>query len=347
MAASLFPDVAEKLLKESLQLKKGETVTVETWNTGLPLAKEVVKQARRMGCIPVTMFEDESTYVDGVKKTPREVLGQMGKHEYAMLAATDAYVFIPGPPLGAYYRRITRKEYADATKYNSSWYEAAEKAKLRGVRVSYGYIGRDLSRYLGKKTSDIAAGQLRGTLVDFSKLGRKGRSIEEKLKDGASVKLLSDGAVLNFKLKGATAVEDGLVDASDLSKGENVAYLPPGMVTKEVDPHSARGTVKLSPSLTRLGVAESLTMEFERGKLVEWSSPKSSKFVDEILQSIEPKNRVLNFLTIGLNDKLRPGFAVDRFVAGSVGISGFGFVGMVHRGSLEIGGSAIVKNGKV
>ncbi|HZW85099.1 MAG TPA: aminopeptidase [Nitrososphaerales archaeon] len=347
MADSMLSQIAAKILKESLHVKKGQTITVETWNTGLPLAKEVVKQARRMGCLPVTVFEDENAYVDGVKNTPGEFLGQMGKHEYAMLATTDAYVFIPGPPLGAYYGRISRKQYADSTRYNNSWYEAAEKAKLRGVRLSYGYVGRDLARYLGKSTGAVAAGQLKGILNDFGRIGRKGRAIEHKLKDGAKASISTEGAELRFKLKGATTVEDGIVDDGDLSKGENMAYLPPGMVTKDVDPASARGTVKLSPTLTRLGVAESLTLKFDKGRLVEWSSPKPAKFVEEVLKAIEPKNRVFNYLTIGLNDKLTPGLGADRFVAGSVGIAGFGFVGMVHKASLNVGGVPVVKNGKL
>ena len=347
MAGSSLPEVATKLLNESLRVKKGETITVETWNTGLPLAREVVKQARRLGCIPVMVFEDEGIYSDGVKRSPKDVLGKMGKHEYGLLAATDVYVFIPGPPLGAYYKRITRQEYREATLYNDSWYQAAEKAKLRGVRLSFGYVGKDLAGYLGKSAGEVAKAQLRGMEADFKRIGAKGRKVSEKLRDGAWVTVITGSGELRFRLKGAGAVEDGIVDKNDIASGENVAYLPPGMAEKAVDRTSATGSVRLSPSLTRLGIAESLGLDFAHGRLAGWSSRKPAPIIDEVLKPIKEVDRVLNYITIGLNEKLGYGFGVDRFVAGSIGMSGWGFVGIVRNGTLKIDGSTVVAGGKL
>ena len=143
MRTELYSQVAKKVLKDSLHLKKGETLTVETWNNGLPFAREVVKEARRIGCIPITLLEDEAAFLDGVRNASREIVGLMGKQEYAMLSGSDGYVFIPGPPLGTYTRKITRQEYVDSTRYNDSWYKAAKKANLRGVRLTFGYVGLD------------------------------------------------------------------------------------------------------------------------------------------------------------------------------------------------------------
>jgi leucyl aminopeptidase (aminopeptidase T) len=346
MADSSLSRLATKILTESLNLKKGESVTVETWNTGADLAKEVVKHARRMGCIPIMVYEDEETFVDGVKNTPKDVLGQMGKHESAMLSATDAYVFIPGPPLGAYFKRITRREYADSTRYNDSWYEAAAKARLRGVRLSYGYVGRDLAGFLGKKPQSIVQAQQRGIFVDLNELGRKGRPILDKFRDGARAEISSGAGTLNFELKGEATLEDGKVDEQDVSSGQNIAYLPPGMVAKDVDPSSASGKVKLSPSLTRLGVVGPVTLSFENGKLVKWSASGNSKAVlAKLFELVKEEDRKLTYLTVGLNEKLRYGFAVDRFVAGSIAISGFGFVGVLRDGTLKVDGAKVVDSG--
>ena len=56
----------------------------------------------------------------------------MGKHEYKLLSATDAYVFIPGPVLGSYTHRLPREAVNASTAYGESWYKAAAKARLRG-----------------------------------------------------------------------------------------------------------------------------------------------------------------------------------------------------------------------
>src|SRR5215472_16361855 len=91
----LQSQVARKVVSESLRLNKGESVTVETWNNGMSLALAVVGEARRVGAHPIMIFEDEDTYVDGVKNAPKDALGRMGRHEYELLSATDAYFFIP------------------------------------------------------------------------------------------------------------------------------------------------------------------------------------------------------------------------------------------------------------
>ncbi len=347
MPSTLHSQIVRKILTESLSLKKGDTLTVETWNSGLAFAKEVVRQARRIGCIPILIFEDEPTYVDGIKHTPREILGQMGKHEYGLLAATDAYVFIPGPPLGVYYKRITRKEFSDATKYNSSWYDAAKKARLRGVRLTFGYVGSDMARFLGKSVREVVDAQLQAALVDFGKVRRRANALARRFQERALVSVRSGGMELKFKLRGELEVEDGVVDGKDVSSGQNMTYMPPGLVLKEVQKGSANGKVKLSPSLTRLGVASGVVLEFKRGRLVRWSSPDSQGILDKLVENVSAKNRVLSIFTVGVNDALGYGNGQDRFVAGAVAISGFGFTGILRKANATIDGAQIITTGRL
>src|ERR1700731_3047092 len=94
---ALYGKVARKVVSETLRMKKGETLTIESWNNGLPFARRLVVEARRIGAIPLVIFEDESAYIEGVRVTPKDVLGSMGRQEYGLLAGSNAYVFIPGP----------------------------------------------------------------------------------------------------------------------------------------------------------------------------------------------------------------------------------------------------------
>ena len=45
----LYTKVARKVLTETLQVKKGDSVTVETWDNGLPFARRALAEARVMG----------------------------------------------------------------------------------------------------------------------------------------------------------------------------------------------------------------------------------------------------------------------------------------------------------
>ena len=232
---ALYDKVAKKVVSETLRLKKGETLTIESWNNGLPFARRLVVEARRIGAIPVVVFEDESAYVEGVKVTPKDVLGSMGKQEFGLLAGSDAYVFIPGPPIGAYSPQLSRQEVTDSTKYNHSWYEAAEKARLRGARLPFGYVGKDYAKLIKKRPEEVARHQLRAALADFSSISASGRAVGQVLQDGAQATLLTPGGRLEFTLRGELEVEDGVVDEKDVAGGYNMTYVPPGYVSKQVD----------------------------------------------------------------------------------------------------------------
>ena len=347
MRTELYSQVAKKVLKDSLHLKKGETLTVETWNNGLPFAREVVKEARRIGCIPITLLEDEEAFLDGVRNASREIVGLMGKQEYAMLSGSDGYVFIPGPPLGTYNRKITRQEYIDSTRYNDSWYKAAKKADLRGVRLTFGYVGRDIARLLGRSVEDVVEHQLRGSLVSFEKIARKAKEIAKPMEEeGTYATLASDGMMLNFELKGGLEIQDGITDREDLDAGNNVCYIPPGYVEKEVRPSSVSGRVKLSPSLTRFGRLEDATLEFEDGKIVTWTSRASPGVLTKLAEVLPQRSPKLAALVVGLNPTMKFGFGQDRFPAGSVSLL-LGFTGILRRANLEVGGKTVVKDGRL
>jgi len=343
----LLDAVAKKVLTETLRIKKGETITIETWNPGLPLAKRLVVEARKAGAVPVMMFEDEATFVESVKVTPKDVLGTMGKQEYGLLAGSDAYVFLPGPPIGTYSPRLSREEVADSTRYNRSWYEAAEKARLRGARLPFGFVGKEYARLYGKRPEEFFRHQLKAALADFSTISSNGRAIGEVMPDGAEATLSSGRGTLDFAMKGELEVEDGIVDEADVAAGSNMTYVPPGYVLKQVDSASVKGAVELSPAVTRLGLLEDARLEFEGGRIAKWTSRASKKMLDELLESVPPEKRVLSSVAVGLNTSMRYGFGQDRMVSGAVALSGFGFTGIARRATLAAGGTTVVEKGKL
>ena len=98
----LYTKVAKKVLTETLQVQRGEAVTVESWDNGLPFARRAVAEARAMGCTAVLIYEDEASYVEGVRRGPADVVGSMGKNEYGLLSGTEAYKLVMGLALGAF-----------------------------------------------------------------------------------------------------------------------------------------------------------------------------------------------------------------------------------------------------
>lgn len=344
---ALYDKVARKVISETLRLKKGETLTIEAWNSGLAFARHLVVEAKRIGAIPIVVFEDESAYIEGVKVTPKDVLGSMGKHEYGLLAGSDAYVFIPGPPIGAYSPHLSRQEVTDSTKYNRSWYEAAEKARLRGARLPFGYVGKEYAKLIKRRPEEVARHQLRAALGDFASISASGSAVGQTLKDGAQATLVTPGARLEFSLSGDMEVEDGVVSDVDVAGGYNMTYVPPGYVLKEVDLASAKGSVTLSPSMTRIGLLTDARLEFEAGRLVRGKSRRSAKMLEELVEAVTPEKRALTSVIVGLNPLMRYEYGQDRMVSGAVGLAGFGFTGTVRRGSLSVGGKSLIEKGNL
>jgi len=337
---ALYTKVVMKTLTETLHVQKGESVTVEAWDNGLPFARRVLAEARAMGCRAILVYEDERAYIEGVRRAPKDSIGAMGKNEYGMLAGTDAYVFVPGQALGLYSKTLKPEEREESTRYNSSWYEAAAKAGLRGARLTFGYVGRDMARLLGKTVEDVVRGQLRGALVDYDEIAGYARRMSPLLVDGADADLRSWKNELKFTLKGELEIEDGIVDDKDRKTGYNMTYVPPGYVAKDVDPQSANGKVTLADTLTKYGVISRAELEFRDGVLVEWKSEDGAK-LGKLVGALAPEKRRLTLLAIGLNPALRYGYGQDRLVRGAVTLVGFGFTGLVSGGSLNVGSSRI------
>ena len=346
LLSPLYTKVAKKVLTETLRVQKGEAVTIEAWDNGLPFARRAVAEARAMGCTAVLIYEDEAAYVEGVRRGPTDVVGNMGKNEYGLLSATDAYIFVPGQALGAYSKALKPEERERSTRYNSSWYEAAEKAGLRGARLAFGYAGREMAGFLGKRVQDVVKAQLDGALADYGEIRSEAEKVAPLLADGTQAEIRSGRSSLRFSLRGGPSVEDGLVDDRDRKAGDNMAYVPPGFVSNDVDPDSANGRVTLTNSLTRFGVVGRADLEFKDGRLVGWEADDRAA-MKKLIDLAPPEKRRVTSLLVGLNPRLRNGFGADRFVYGNLTLAGFGFAGQVRKGTLRASGSEALAEGKL
>src|SRR3990172_3097560 len=209
-----YRQVARTAVRKSLAVKKGENVIVETWNHGLPIAKEVIYELRDVGATSLLLFEDEETYWRSLKELPKQKLGQVGSHEWAAMKEADAYVFVPGPADVARIREIGWEKYDAATAYNLKWYKNAERWGLRGVRISLGYATQQRANSYG---FDWAAWQqmlVAACGADPKAIGTRGRRLEKALGTAGRVHVTApNGTDYTFDLPGRSCeVIDGATD---------------------------------------------------------------------------------------------------------------------------------------
>jgi len=341
----LVDKVAERVLRESLLLKEGESITIETWNNGLRFALRTLVHARRLGAIPVLLFEDEGTYVEGLRGAPKAIVGKMGRQEYALLSATDAYVFIPGPVLGGS-PKLSREEVVAYTSYNSSWYKAAKSARLRGARLTFGYAGEEMAHVLRKSLKDIVEHQLKASLVDFRKIRQMGIKLARQMKRGAKVNIRAEDEALNFELGAEEEIDDGIIDRRDVAAGNSMTNIPPGYLVREITKGTVSGAIRLHTLLPRLGTSADIHLEFARSRLKTWRSEENQEWLDALVRTLPEERRTFSDIVVGLNPSLNYGYAQDRLVEGAITLFGM-FQGTTRRGSLEVNGRLLVDEGKL
>ncbi|MFZ0891822.1 MAG: hypothetical protein WB778_10330 [Thermoplasmata archaeon] len=244
-STKLASQVARNVLKNTLRVRPGENVVIETWSESLPWAKPFVNEARRMGANPMLLYEDEASFWEAVQAGEGHHTGRVGGHEWAAMEKSSAYVFFHGPSEWPREDELPPKKLKGVAAYNPDWYRRAAKAKIRGARM---FLGRTSQLSADRWRLDLDEWReelLRASLVLPEELHRLGSRVGDRLHRGKVVRVShSNGTDLTFKLgKFPIQLDDALVDASDLKAGNNMASIPGGVVGVCIDHTSVEGEV--------------------------------------------------------------------------------------------------------
>lgn len=317
---SEYEALAKNVIRRTLHIQPKENVIVETWNHGLPIATEIVYQARAVGARPMLLFEDEDTYWRSVKTLPESKLGQVGSHEWKAIAEADGYVFIPGPADITKIREAGKK-YSAATAYNSEWYRRAKRNRLRGARLGLGYVTEPRARAYGFDLQDWMAMVLDASSVDGQQIVRAGRKVTRALAKKGRLEITHpNGTSFSCDLVGRPAgIEDGIVTKEDLDAGENMANLPAGEAFVVPDEKSGEGTIVFDRPIAYLGrLIRDVRVAFDGGRMVKFSASENEDIIRSDWNEAKGPKDLLGFLDIGLNPRARSGFLQDAIVAGSL-----------------------------
>jgi leucyl aminopeptidase (aminopeptidase T) len=322
--------LADALLTRALQLRRGESLLIETWNHCLPYASACVAKARALGAHPLLFLEDEEAYWASVERVPG--IGgwsRPGAHEWAALARTDAFLFFPGPADRPRFRALPPKLRGALTAYNPEWYRRARVARLRGVRCLLGYASDQQAARWGLSGPDWRRQLARGIVeARPAQIARAGRRLAAKLRKGQVLRITApNGTDVTLRLKGRRPVVDaGQITREDLGAGHNLTVAPPGTVVVAVDEKSARGiAIANRPSFLPGGRAEGGEWEITGGRLTGFRYTAGQREFEEAYAAAPRGRDVVSIFSVGLHPTLGPGVAqVEDQEAGAVtlGIGG-------------------------
>ncbi len=320
-----------------MRVKRGESVTIESWSESLPWAVPFVNEARRIGARPLMLYEDEEAFWEALKTGSARATGQVGTHEWSALNETDAYVFFFGPAEWTRLDSLSGRQTAGVAAYNAEWYRRAAKARLRGARM---YLGRTSESVAQRFQLDLDAWRTalsKASLASPKRMHELGERVGNRLRGGKRVRITHEnGTDLEFRLgRFPIQLDDGLVDEADLRAKNNMATIPGGVVGVAIDHTSAEGTAvgnhRVYPDT---GPAEGIRWTFRDGRLVEHSYEKGGAEFDKAYSAAPKKGRDrLSYVSIGLNPDISgcPQMEDQELGAVLLRIGGNQFVGGKNR----------------
>jgi leucyl aminopeptidase (aminopeptidase T) len=354
--------MAKNVLRGSLRLKKGESVTIETWTDCLPWASAFALEARKMGVRPLILYEDEAGYWEAVKANPK-ALGAASAPEWAALAKSDAYVFFHGPADVPRFRALPEKVRNSVTAYNSDWYARAAKAKVRGIRLMLGQVSEATARSAEVPVDVWREELIKGALVDPTPMQKEADRLASRLKTGRQIEITApSGTSLKLRLRGRTPVPGGGIITPVMERvGFNIITAPAGWVSVAVDEKFAEGTMSSStaePSME--SPAHGGVWTFTGGRLTDFSYTTGEQKVRKEFQKAPVGKDRPGVLTIGLNPALDISPILQDQARGTItlGVGANGFFGgstkipftmwsCVRGGTLSLDGKPLVRDGRV
>ncbi|MGP8073249.1 MAG: hypothetical protein ACLPZM_09040 [Thermoplasmata archaeon] len=263
--------LARRVLRQRLNVRARENVTIECYPTALPWAAGFVRETRRLGARPLLHYEDETSYWTAIDEGAAAIVGTLGNPEMAALAATDVYVYFWGPEDMARRRTLSDATSEKAVAFNNRWYDVATQAGLRGARMGIARVTEANARLLGVPYRAWRKEMIGASTQDLTPLIKDATRINQRLRRGKTIRLHhSNGTDLTLALAGRTPVESlGRVTPANMkSRFGRMATVPEALVYTSVDEGVAEGTFVANRPSTSSGTRRAGGQwRFENGRL--------------------------------------------------------------------------------
>jgi leucyl aminopeptidase (aminopeptidase T) len=317
--------LARSVLKNNLKVRPGERVFVEGWTHTLPASVAFVREARRLKAEPLLTYEDEASFWDSVERKEDKVLGSAAAHEWAALAKTDVYIHMWGAGDRLRLAELPAARQDKILGYNSAWYRAARKAKLRGARLELGRPFPNMAELYGADEAQWRAQLVAATMVDPQRLRKAGAPLVKALQRGTRLRICDDhGTDLTLGLAHREPrAQYGVFEPGAASTPFGMLLnLPAGSVRVALDEGVAEGTIRANrTSYYDAGTATGGVFHFKDGRLTDAQFETGGELFRKGYADGGKGRDLPGFLSIGLNPELHNTPQVEDLEAGAVLVS--------------------------
>jgi aminopeptidase len=280
--------LAKNLINYSTELKKGEKVLIETVGFELPLTKELIKEAYRVGAEPFVTIKNPEIMRLLFGGASIEHVRDIAGFEIRRMKEMDAYIGIrcslnssefsslTGEQLRNYSSEYQKKVHSDIRVPDTKW-------------VILRYPNESMAQSANMSTEDFEDLYFQVCNLDYSKMSKAMDPLVELINRTEKVRLTARGTDLEFSIKGLPAIKcDGKLN------------IPDGEVFTAPIKDSVNGYITYNtPSVHDGFKYENICFRIKDGKITEATANNTDR-INDVLDTDEG-SRYFGEFSIGLN----------------------------------------------
>ena len=279
---------AQFLIRSAVGLEKGEKILIELHGSETGLMKALVQEAYAVGGKPFVHIFDYAVEGALVQGADAEHMEEIASYELARMRDMDAYIDIR------------------ATTNISAWHNVSDEAQKRYRQYYWGPIHLDqrcnhtkwsvlrypndaMAQLAGVSTEEYEDFYFRACLVDYDKMGRAMRPLQDLMARTDRVRIVSPGTDISFSIKG--------IPSFGMHGNRNI---PDGEIYTAPVKNSVNGVITYNAPSLHGGIKhENICLRFIEGKIVEATS-SNTEALNKVLDT-DAGARYVGEFAIGVN----------------------------------------------
>ncbi|MBZ4662870.1 MAG: aminopeptidase [Caloramator sp.] len=300
--------LAHNLINYSCRLKEGEKVLIETIGLELPLVKELIKEAYKVGAVPFVTIKNKSVDRAILMGATEEQMKMMAKYEAARMSDMDAYIGIRSGDNSSELSDVPSERMDLYFKY--FWSEVHGKIRVPKTKwVVLRYPSPSMAQLANTSTEAFEDFYFNVCNLDYSKMSKAMDALVDLMNKTDKVRIVGPQTDLTFSIKGIPAVKcDGKMN------------IPDGEIYTAPVKDSVNGYITYNTPAEYQGFTyENIRLEFKDGKIVK-ATANDTERINKVFDTDEGARYVGEF-AIGVNPyitKPMKDTLFDEKIAGSI-----------------------------
>lgn len=281
--------LANNLLKHSINLQKEEKILIEIIGIdGIPLGKELIKQAEEIGAYPCFNIIDYKIMREMLLNSSKEQLKIYAQYDLQRMKDMDAYIGIRASTNIAELNGIAKEKMELYNKYYTLPVHFEERVKNTKWCILR-YPNASMAQMSNMSTEEFEDFYFKVCTLDYEKMSKAMDNLVELMNRTKKVHIISEETDLTFSIEGIPA-----------EKYMGTFNIPDGEVATAPVKNSVNGYITYNTETRYNGILfNNIKFEFENGKIVKATSNKT-KELNEILDTDEG-SRYIGEFALGLN----------------------------------------------